>query len=621
MTFLWILSRKQKKKTKKKTKKKKKKKKLQRDSNSEQDQELNSSSESFENADNNNKGGQDELFQSLLQDEHGEFSVTKLKFLDRFLYAKLSPFLSHRIIKWVLVIIFTVLTIVMITQVASIEPATESSQSFPDWSNTEKFTSSLVNDFESNDVNAAIVYLYWGLDSFDMTGVNTHHPEETGTLVYDKKFDLTPAKNQEYFITVCDDAFAEEGLVDPEYTQCLMKDFKTWVGEENFPVEDDGNNELANLMKNFTNSQDGFKYVQYIDYSEDSGEIRFIATPFQIPLTIESNLAHSKIQTEYDKWYDFWGDVNKNAPDGMDKSMFSADGMFVWMRSQEIFVESAIFGAIASVIVALFVITVATRNLIIGALSFITISSIVVSTIGLMKVMGWELGVIESVAITVLAGLTVDYVVHLAHAYHEYQAKTREKKMQGAMYLVGSSVISGFITTLGSSLPLLSCYLITMFKFGIFMIISLGLSFLYAFFFFMPLLAICGPRNHTDLREGNFCRKNKKKKNKNAFSLDSDSIESENSLQNSSDDIELSNEGEEERIEEKRVKKKEKKVEKEKENKKEKEKKCDHEQRIFTRHPKNERNSDTLPQRAEKKTKNEGAILCTAKKRRPKGRA
>lgn len=37
----------------------------------------------------------------------------------------------------------------------------------------------------------------------------------------------------------------------------------------------------------------------------------------------------------------------------------------------------------------------------------------------MMNLLGWELGVIESVSITVLVGLSVDYVVHLANSYIE----------------------------------------------------------------------------------------------------------------------------------------------------------------------------------------------------------
>ena len=34
-----------------------------------------------------------------------------------------------------------------------------------------------------------------------------------------------------------------------------------------------------------------------------------------------------------------------------------------------------------------------------------------------MDLLGWELGTVESICLTIVAGFSVDYVVHLAHAY------------------------------------------------------------------------------------------------------------------------------------------------------------------------------------------------------------
>lgn len=39
--------------------------------------------------------------------------------------------------------------------------------------------------------------------------------------------------------------------------------------------------------------------------------------------------------------------------------------------------------------------------------------------LGMMFVVGWELGTIESISATILVGLSVDYVVHIAQAYVE----------------------------------------------------------------------------------------------------------------------------------------------------------------------------------------------------------
>ena len=48
-----------------------------------------------------------------------------------------------------------------------------------------------------------------------------------------------------------------------------------------------------------------------------------------------------------------------------------------------------------------------------------TIGAVVCCVVGVMYMAGWELGNIESICLTILAGFCVDYIVHFAHSYVE----------------------------------------------------------------------------------------------------------------------------------------------------------------------------------------------------------
>eukprot|EP01046_Picozoa_sp_COSAG06_P024577 COSAG06_NODE_2011_length_7849_cov_3.030581_2_plen_174_part_00 len=124
-------------------------------------------------------------------------------------------------------------------------------------------------------------------------------------------------------------------------------------------------------------------------------------------------------------------------------------------------------------------------------------------------------GVIESISITVLVGLSVDYVVHLANSYIEADmedvkkrhprykdgpadaelstAEERELRVFGALEEMGVTVFGGACTSLGASGMLFLCYFQTFFKFGGFMFMTITTSFIFANFFFMPLLSVAGP--------------------------------------------------------------------------------------------------------------------------------
>ena len=55
----------------------------------------------------------------------------------------------------------------------------------------------------------------------------------------------------------------------------------------------------------------------------------------------------------------------------------------------------------------------------------LTISLITVGVIGIIPLAGWKLGILESLNLTLVVGLAVDYVVHLADGYVRSQKHNR----------------------------------------------------------------------------------------------------------------------------------------------------------------------------------------------------
>ena len=57
--------------------------------------------------------------------------------------------------------------------------------------------------------------------------------------------------------------------------------------------------------------------------------------------------------------------------------------------------------------------------------------------LGCRLMMGWSLDMIESVAAVILIGFSVDYCVHLAHAYMESACNTRQERIREALTTMG----------------------------------------------------------------------------------------------------------------------------------------------------------------------------------------
>ena len=150
-------------------------------------------------------------------------------------------------------------------------------------------------------------------------------------------------------------------------------------------------------------------------------------------------------------------------------------------------------GIIIGLCLALVILVVATTNLAVGVLATLVIALITCSVLGVINMIGWKLGPLESLNLTLVVGLAVDYVVHLAEGFMELRDETRGKKVQHTLSHVGISVLSGACTTLGASIFLLAAKILFFFQFGIFIFCTIGFSIVYSLFFFPTVLALVGP--------------------------------------------------------------------------------------------------------------------------------
>ena len=103
----------------------------------------------------------------------------------------------------------------------------------------------------------------------------------------------------------------------------------------------------------------------------------------------------------------------------------------------------------------------------------------------------WQL--MESLNLTLVVGLSVDYVVHLAEGYSRSTHTNRLGRLHDSLAQLGISVLSGACTTIGGSAFLLLAEIILFLQFGVFMFATILFSVFFALCFFSTLLGIVGP--------------------------------------------------------------------------------------------------------------------------------
>merc|ERR1719330_13285 len=150
-------------------------------------------------------------------------------------------------------------------------------------------------------------------------------------------------------------------------------------------------------------------------------------------------------------------------------------------------------GIVTSLLVAFFALCLVTFNWAIALIGLLNITVILIIFLGVMPLVGWQLGVCESIFLIMTVGLSVDYTVHLLHAYNHSAGKDREEKVKEAMGSMGTTVLSGAVTTLSASIPLFLCWLMFFQQYGGFVFFTILCSIICAILLLPPILLVVGP--------------------------------------------------------------------------------------------------------------------------------
>merc|ERR1712070_1262278 len=366
----------------------------------------------------------------------------------------------------------------------------------------------------AQDSNAK-VQLVWGLKDVDRSGVSLlRDSQNKGTVVYNERFSFDEAA-QLHIFNVCEEVSqygqAVSGFLsaDPDAevlagkVQCPLFDFKAWLESQGktFPVPAA---EVGSAMEEFLKAQvkGAFdasqsyekKWQNAIGYSDSLEQVRFMIVSVESTLPERGREAHDTLKEQYNLFEEWVERLNRRAPKSANGAFHvAANSMWVWMHTQTVFVSSAITGMITGTLLAFVVVLLATQQILVAFASMFTIVGILASVLGAMVALGWELGTIESVCLTILAGFSVDYVVHLAHSFVQAEKKERLDKVRSALDEIGVSVLGGMLTSASAAIALMICQLQFFHKFGVFLMLTVSISWLWANIGFMASMALFGP--------------------------------------------------------------------------------------------------------------------------------
>ena len=476
-----------------------------------------------------------------------EANIKRLRPIERFFRNQFYTFISYRPVCYIVIAGFLSLLSVSLKLALELETPAQQEQWYPTAHLMQAYANDRTRFSVSADDRVVPLDVCFGVRGMDTSRANHWDIDQVGKLQVDETFDITPPASQLHLLNACralriapcDASGCQDGLLvmsrpvlsssdddstagEEDATQtslnqqtasgvsCFMESFKTYVEDERnltFPI-DDKTTFLKELWRFRADSRFYvFKHsIGFLPYDETKpivpGENELDI--FFVKITVQTTLKYpttAKVARPVFRVWEAWvKTLNEEAPPGMQNAIQTAYNSWTWMVTQEALVRNTFQGVTICFVMAYLVLVLSTMNFLTGAIATVTIAGVVVTVmgVGVRGVMGWDLGIGESIAAVILIGLSVDYCVHLANAYTEAPklfAKTRGEKTRRALMIMGVSVTASAMTTVISGSMLWLCVLKFFSKFAFLITMTITSSYLWSILF-LPAALICfGPES------------------------------------------------------------------------------------------------------------------------------
>ncbi|XP_053407451.1 uncharacterized protein LOC123533361 [Mercenaria mercenaria] len=484
----------------------------------------------------------------------------------KFLRNTFFDFMTKRIVKIMIPILFLGVAIFFIHRATMIEPDTHQLRLFRGNHNYAKATDRHYFYFLRNqDDEYQRLYLVWGILPADISACDQKSADFCfGEPKYDRHFEMNTESAQIAFKDLCNRLKnLDAKLADRLHIQrdsinnqlkiaCFTEDFEQYFENEvasNWRLPSDMNLSLPVSSDHVTKLMDAYQYIYRVSLPDDftnyfellisywltdgydlnptkdyfrynelfaerrvqgvtqnayySGSGLYYGTKLQY-LAIEINttmnlysLGYEEGLPVFEEWENFIQSINRKMPAPLKNGIQVTETLWHWLHVQETLASSAITGIIVGLLSAWPILVLTTFNFIIGTIAAVTIGLVTACVIGLIPLAGWKLGVLESINLCMVVGLSVDYIVHLAEAYRMSKSPRRLDRVHDMLESIGLSVISGAITTMGAAVFMLFAKIQFFFQFGIFILSTVGISLVFSLLGFTTLLSLCGPENDT----------------------------------------------------------------------------------------------------------------------------
>ncbi len=413
-------------------------------------------------------------------------------------------------------------------------PHSKDIQLFPNSQWIERWDQGLRNQFRyvNEEEEAATqdmeFYFVWGVEPLDNGG--KYDTEAHTTLVRDKTFNITSPESQRWMMNFCRTLVQQpfvsadlRALNSSHLHMCFFDRWQVMVPElctkfaskfkspelSKFAVCCENNGSIPMSTGVFELC---LPFVIGHKHDLESGNSVFVVADMvfdpqtRVPSAFIMNIttgllfttSYEEMQKHKETMDNFFNKLISNAPPGL-KNGFVSNYDFGFYDLQHSIATGTYFSILLSVGVAFLVMLMTSLNVLITFYALFTIALAIAATIASLVLMGWELNIIESVTISLAVGLSIDFTIHYGVAYRLSTEKYPKGRVQESFARVGSAVVMAAVTTFLAGAAIMPSHIMGYRQLGIFLMLVMMFSWLYATFFFQSLCRLAGPR-------GNFCQ-------------------------------------------------------------------------------------------------------------------
>lgn len=346
------------------------------------------------------------------------------------------------------------------------------------------------------------------------------HPEDDGdhfnpqsrpSFSWDTTFDLAPEASQNWLMDFYQTT--RSTMADNDRGYFWLENMDNWLrydqdastssaqatcGNANsIPVPESNFYDCAKLFADNRNPYMMQRPLSNAFYTDSSGKTRMKIMTIEFATDVMWTAPVEDLSNTWDRWEEYIKAKMADAPVGL-KNGYQTSEAWAWMDTITQMKEGSYLAAATTLAIAGVTTMISSNNIFIALYSLLSILCILVTTIASVISMGWTLGFLEGICITILIGLSVDYVVHIGHAYASamrVEGTTRKECARHALATMGFPVLSAALTSLAASLLLLGAVITFFTKFGTIVILSTIYATLTSTILLIALLAAAGPVN------------------------------------------------------------------------------------------------------------------------------